>query len=757
MGSTRKIEDTIILDFTTHNPSTGAVQDADAIPTYEVFEDTTDAALLSLNSVKRAGKTGNYRASVDATTINGFEVGKSYNVIVSATVNVVSAKARIAAFTLDSKRNADLNDLSQTQIVSDSTAFLGEDIGDIKAKTDTIVAGGATEANVTDVHGHVATIDGHIAADYTATEKSAIDLLDDAVGGLLDIHTDVGAAITDVAAVKAETVLIVADTGELQTDLHDGGRLDLLVDAIKAKTDVIVSGGATATGVTAVEDKVDIIDTNVDSILADTNELQTDLVNGGRLDLLIDGIKSKTDTIVASGATEANVDAVETKVDTVDTVVDAIKLKTDIIGATVALEAGGNIATILADTNELQTDLVDGGRLDLLIDGIKAKTDVIVAGGATETNVTTAVNDIAAVHVHVGTIDSHVTADYTATEKAAIDLLDDAVGGLLDVHTDVADVHTDVGTVTSDVAAVHVHVGTIDGHITADYTATEKAAIDLLDDAAGGLLDIHTDVGTAITAIGDVHATDLPAVKAETALIVADTNELQTDLVDGGRLDLLIDAIKAKTDVIVASGATEANVTTAVNDVAAVHVHAQTIETDVAAVHVHVGTIDGHITADYAGAEKTAVDRIARFEITRLFFSATDDIITCNTDSSDLTLPSVVLPNITGTITHVYAGIKFRMIENTNAGTNGLNGAQDVQVKESVAGAYTDAINLVDNQWLLAASTREGGDVCIGNIDIVAQVAAFNKTYNFIIDDNDVDQANLNLCDMQTFLVVTWY
>lgn len=34
-------------------------------------------------------------------------------------------------------------------------------------------------------------------------------------------------------------------------------------------------------------------------------------------------------------------------------------------------------ATILADTAELQTDWVNGGRLDLLIDAIKAKTDTI--------------------------------------------------------------------------------------------------------------------------------------------------------------------------------------------------------------------------------------------------------------------------------------------------------------------------------------------------------------------------------------------
>lgn len=113
-------------------------------------------------------------------------------------------------------------------------------------------------------------------------------------------------------------------------------------------------------------------------------ESQPPWVNGGRLDLLLDGVKAKTDVIVASGATEANVDAVETKV-------DAVKAET---------------ALIVADTGEIQTDWVNGGRLDLLIDSIKAKTDVIVASGATEANVTTAVNDVAAVHVHAQTIET---------------------------------------------------------------------------------------------------------------------------------------------------------------------------------------------------------------------------------------------------------------------------------------------------------------------------------------------------------------
>lgn len=56
---------------------------------------------------------------------------------------------------------------------------------------------------------------------------------------------------------------------------------------------------------------------------------------------------------------------------------------------------------------------------------------------------------------------------------------------------------------------------------------------------------------------------DVAAVKAETATILADTNELQTDWVNGGRLDLLIDAIKAKTDNLPASPAATGDIPTA--------------------------------------------------------------------------------------------------------------------------------------------------------------------------------------------------
>ena len=110
------------------------------------------------------------------------------------------------------------------------------------------------------------------------------------------------------------------------------------------------------------------IETDVTAILADTNELQTDWANGGRLDLLLDGaasagdpwttslpgaygagtagyiIGNNIDAAVSDMATAANLATVDSNVDailvdtgttlpatlsTIDTVVDSVKVKTD--------------------------------------------------------------------------------------------------------------------------------------------------------------------------------------------------------------------------------------------------------------------------------------------------------------------------------------------------------------------------------------------------------------------------------------------
>lgn len=161
-----KLGDTITLDFTTHNPLTGSVQDTDALPTCEVFEDDNDVAIAAPVVTKRVSKTGNYRVSIVATTGNGFEVGKSYNAIVSVTVNTVSAKGRIGTFSLDSKRLADLNDLAQAQILSDATPFPG-------GRVDAAVSTRATPADI--LTNPVNKVDGSKIDVAVSSRASAVD------------------------------------------------------------------------------------------------------------------------------------------------------------------------------------------------------------------------------------------------------------------------------------------------------------------------------------------------------------------------------------------------------------------------------------------------------------------------------------------------------------------------------------------------------------------------------------------------------
>lgn len=110
------------------------------------------------------------------------------------------------------------------------------------------------------------------------------------------------------------------------------------------------------------------------------------------------------------------------------------------------------------------------------------------------------------------------------------------------------------------------------GAIAADAITAAKVAADVSAEIADAVWDEdatgHQTGGTFGQAIGDPGAStetlfkaivtdpagtniaaDVIAIKAETATIVADTNELQTDWVDAGRLDAILDARASQTSV----------------------------------------------------------------------------------------------------------------------------------------------------------------------------------------------------------------
>ena len=98
-------------------------------------------------------------------------------------------------------------------------------------------------------------------------------------------------------------------------------------------------------------------------------------------------------------------------------------------------------------------------------------------------------------------------------------------------------------------------------------------------------------------------------------------------------------------------------------------------------------------------------------------------------------------------LVRVIAILKVRAIENTNAGgANAIQGAQNIQVRKS-GGSWVPAINLDDDQWTVAASTRESGDVLVGDNDVKTTVDG-NGTYNFKFANALVDLASLRLNDV---------
>ena len=162
---------------------------------------------------------------------------------------------------------------------------------------------------------------------------------------------------TTVRFIVWKDYLLVADALATQAKADVNAEVDTAVAAIKAVTDNLPNSGALTD--LATQASVDTVDSNVDAILADTNEIQGDLADGGRLDLLIDAILADTGELQADDvpgliaalndpAAAAIADAVWDEAQSAHTTVGSFG------------EIATEIASILADTNELQGDDVPG-------------------------------------------------------------------------------------------------------------------------------------------------------------------------------------------------------------------------------------------------------------------------------------------------------------------------------------------------------------------------------------------------------------
>lgn len=169
----------------------------------------------------------------------------------------------------------------------------------------------------------------------------------DAAGGLP--ISDAGGL--DLDAKLANTNEVTAARMGALTDWINGGRLDLIIDGIDAKTTNLPSDPADQSLIISATNTI-LADTN--AILVDTNEMQTDWANGGRLELRFDTL----DASVADVPTNAELaTAISSGLATYDgpTNTEMVAAFTEIKGATWAttdtLEAirdRGDVAWITA-------------------------------------------------------------------------------------------------------------------------------------------------------------------------------------------------------------------------------------------------------------------------------------------------------------------------------------------------------------------------------------------------------------------------
>lgn len=88
------IDETLTFSVCTHDPDTGELTDADAVPIYWIYEDETGVSINAstpgsdaMSLLDDAHTVGLYSETITCSAANGYEDGKSYTIYIKATVD----------------------------------------------------------------------------------------------------------------------------------------------------------------------------------------------------------------------------------------------------------------------------------------------------------------------------------------------------------------------------------------------------------------------------------------------------------------------------------------------------------------------------------------------------------------------------------------------------------------------------------------------------------------------------------------------
>jgi len=350
---------------------------AQATSAITTYDPPTDAEMIA-----RTLATADYGTSANQTTLLN-RIGAFTGTATNSVLGFFKALMRSDA--------TDPSDLGGTfTALTDSTQS-------IRDNHTTIATGGLTQQNIRDAMklapsgggGASGSIDTHLDTIEADTAELQGNQGDWATATGFSTHTAANVR-TEMDSNSTQLANIVADTDELQADLANGGRLDLIFDALTANVatvngvvdDILLDTaeiGSAGVGLTALatQASVNVVDGIVGDILADTAELQTDWVDGGRLDSIIDAILADTDELQADWEDNGRLDLlIDLAVATNPT---AVQIRQEMDANSTQL------AAIFADTDELQTDGIAaliGGLNDLTAQAVRDAMKLAPVAGA---------------------------------------------------------------------------------------------------------------------------------------------------------------------------------------------------------------------------------------------------------------------------------------------------------------------------------------------------------------------------------------
>lgn len=585
--------------FTTYRPSTGAPFTLGGTPVVSIYKDgsvTQSTAGITL-TVDFDGLTGLHHLAID-TSADGtfFSAGSHFEaVITTGTVDSVSVvgscvasfsirkdsalKATVAGRTLDVSAGGEAG-LDWANIGSPTTAV---NLSATNIDVDQVVA--SVSGAVGSVTGAVGSVTGNVGGNVNGSVASVAANGITAASLAADAGTELGTAVwatTTRELTSGTNIVLAKGVGVTGFNDLDAAGVRGAVGLASANLDTQLAALATAANLATV---AGYLDTEIAAILADTNELQTDWANGGRLDLILDARASQT------------------SVDTIDTNVDAILVDTAEIGAAgaglTALASAANLATLTGyvDTEvaaiKATTDKLDA-TLELSSDG-QIFTAAALQNAPSSGSGLDAAGVRAAVGLASANLDTQLAAIDTKTTNLPSDPADQSL--IIAATTSIANlIGTPAGvSLAADVASVQSDTNDLQSRIPA-------ALISGRIDATVGAMqaDVLTSTALAASAVTEIQTglSTLDAAGVRTAVGLASAN-----------LDTQLDALPTAAENATAVWGAGARTLTALDE------DSTTLDLD-ATIRAAVGLAAANLDTQLAAIDDAVDTEVAAIKVT---------------------------------------------------------------------------------------------------------------------------------------------